>query len=262
MKYFRERHNLNIDYSGHEEVSVSLRKRLGAICPQYISHNIMSSQGGYWVPYHELKNELSINITEGIIENIINSYSYDYVFEAIEIYLHLAKEYAYVQFDKKILPDVQRAFDLSGSVYYVDKDCLIKLRIDNNLAKNLKEIEEVFSENEKSFKTFFDAIGNLMARKAKAKDIAKDMFVAFENYLKEKAGEKDFGKAIENFQKQGLITNTQRVLLDKIYGYRSDAFAVGHAGNSREPDELDALWFLETIIAQLKLIDKRLKQNK
>lgn len=260
MKYFRERNKLNVDYSGHGEVSSPLRKRLSAICLKYISNSYETHN--YWIPFDKLQHELSINLTKENIEDIISSDSYDYVFEAIEIYLALAKKYAQFNFDNKIFPDIQKAFDLSGSVYYVDKDNLINLRIENKLAQNLKETENILSESEKSYKIFFEAVGNLMTRKAKAKDIVKDLFVAFENYLKEKANENDFGKAIESFQKQELITNIQKVLLDKIYGYRSDAFAVGHAGNSREPDEIDALWFLETVIAQLKLIDKRLKQKK
>lgn len=260
MTYFRERNKLKLDYSGHEEASDSLRKRLSVICLKYISNSIY--QNGYWIPASELQHELSINLTKGDIYEIINSDSYDYVFEAIEIYLNLAKKYAYLNFDKEILADIQKAFDLSGSVYQVDKDSKqIKLRIDDKLAQDLKETEKILSGNEKSLKIFYDAVGNLITRKAKAKDIVKDMFVAFESYLKEKGQENDFGKAIESLKKQGLITGTQKGLLDKIYGYRSDAFAVGHAGNSKEPDEVDALWFLETIIAQLKLVDKRFKQK-
>jgi len=49
--------------------------------------------------------------------------------------------------------------------------------------------------------------------------------------------------------------------LDKIYAYRSDTDGVVHSGNGEKPDEIDALWFLETVVAQLLFIDRKLKQD-
>lgn len=49
-------------------------------------------------------------------------------------------------------------------------------------------------------------------------------------------------------------------VIDKIYANRSDMYGIAHAGGSQEPDDIDTLWFLETVMAQMKLIDRRLKQ--
>jgi hypothetical protein len=46
--------------------------------------------------------------------------------------------------------------------------------------------------------------------------------------------------------------------MEKLYGYRSDARGVGHAGNSPAPGEIDALWFLETMLVQIAHIDRKL----
>jgi len=264
MKYFRERHNLKTDYSGYQEVSDSLSRRLNAICQRYIAYGrIGLGQEDYWIPSHVLEHELFLHLEQRNIEQImLYEERYDYVFEAVEIFVSVAKEHASQRYYEEILPDIQRAFDLSGSVYYLDKDGLIQLRTDTKLAESLQEIKPMLQEHEKSYKVFFDAVGNLMGRKDKAKNIVKDIFVAFENYLKEITEKKDFGKAIEHLQREKIIAATQKSLLEKVYAYRSDAFAVGHAGGSKEPDELDALWFLDTVIAQLKLIDRRLKQHK
>lgn len=263
MKYFRERHNLRTDYSGYQAISDSLSKRLNAVCKKYIAHHgIGAGQGGYWIPNNALGHELFQYLENDDIEQIIHCGTpYDCVFEGVEIFLSVARECASRIYYEKILPDVQRAFELSGSVYYVDRDGLITLRMDEKLAKDLKETQEVLSVYEIAHKTLFDAVGNLMGRKDKAKNIVKDIFVALESYLKEVAKVRDFGKAINYLQREEIITVTQKSLLEKIYAYRSDAFAVGHAGGTKEPDEIDALWFLDVVLAQLKLIDRRLKEK-
>lgn len=197
-----------------------------------------------------------------LIGEIILSDTYDYVFEAIEIYLDIAEKYAGRRYHSQILPDIQRAFELSGSVYYVDKNGRINLKIDEKLAKDLKETEEILSRTKTSYELFFETVGKLMARKDEPKNIVKDIFIAFENYLKEKTGRSDFGKSISYLEKQGIINKIQKGLLDKIYAYRSDAFAVTHAGASKKPDEIDTLWFLESVVTQLKFIDRKLKQRK
>lgn len=261
MKYFRERHNLKTDYSGYQEVSNSLRNRLNTVCQRYIAHGMIGvGQEDWWIPISVLEDELSVNLEEKHIGYIISNESYEYVFEAIEIFLDVAEEYASRRYASQILPDIKRTFDLSGSVYYISNDGEIALRTDERLAKNLKEIETVLSDYEKSYKMFFETVGNLMSRKDKPKNIVKDIFIAFENYLKEATKEKDFGKAINYLKNQGILTSPQKSLIEKIYAYRSDAFAVGHAGGSQEPDEIDALWFLETTIAQLKFLDRKFKQ--
>lgn len=260
MKYFRERHSLKTDYSGYEEVSDSLRKRLNIVCQSYIAYGIIGAgQGRYWIPGKELEYELAVNLEQNKIEEIILNGSYDSVFEAIEIYLAVARESAFGRFHDQILPDVQRAFELSGSVYYVNKNGRVNLKIDEKLSKDLKKVEEALSETKTSYKLFFETVGKLMSRKDVPKNIVKDIFIAFENYLKEKTSKSNFRESISYLERQGIINRIQRVLLDKIHAYRSDSFGVTHPGASKTPDEIDALWFLETVVAQLKFLDRKFK---
>ena len=261
MKYFRERHNLKTDYSGYEEVSDSLRNRLNTVCQRYIAFGMIGAgQRGDWIPAKELKHELAVNLEQNNIKAIILGGSYDSVFEAIEIYLDMAREFASSVFRDEILPDFQRAFELSGSVYHVDESGRVNLKIDEKLSKDLKEVEEALSETKTSYELFFETVGKLMSRKYEPKNIVKDIFIAFESYLKEKTSKSNFGESIHYLEKQGIINKIQRGLLEKIYAYRSDAFAVTHAGASKTPSEIDALWFLETVVDQLKFLDRKLKQ--
>lgn len=261
MKYFRQRHNLKTDYSGYQEVSESLRKRLNTVCHRYIARGMIGlGQEGHWIPVNILEYELALNLGQSKIGTVISDGSYDYVFEAIEIYLDVARESAYHKFHKTILPDIQRSFDLSGSVYIVNKEGHVNLRVDKLLAEDLEKIKKILSNSTKSYDLFFDTVGKLITRGDEPPNIVKDVFIAFENYLKEKTGEKDLGKSISLLEKRGITDKTQRKLLDQLYVYRSNAFAVTHAGESKKPEEIDTLWFLETVIAQLKFIDRKLKQ--
>jgi hypothetical protein len=263
MKYFRERHNLKSDYSGYQEVSDSFRKRLSTVCNAYIAYGTIGiGQEGFWIQDDILEHELAINLLESNIKTIVSTGNYDMVFEAIEIYLNVAREYAYKSFHERILPDIQRAFDLSGSVYFVNKEGQINLRVEQPFAENLEETKEILSVSKKSYELFFDTVGKLITRRDKPENIVKDIFVAFENYLKEKTGEKDFDKCVSYLEKRGIIDKHQKKLLDQLYVYRSDAFKVTHAGASKIPDEISALWFVETVIAQLKYLDNKFKQGK
>lgn len=260
MNYFRERHNLKTDYSGYEEVSDSLRNRLNTVCQRYITYTIITTgQRGYWIPGKELEHELAVNLEQNKIEEIILNGSYDSVFEAIEIYLAVAREFAFRRFHDEILQDVQRAFELSGSVYHVDGNGHVNLKIDEELSKDLKKVEKALSEVKTSYELFFETVGKLKSRKEKPENIVKDIFIAFENYLKEKTGKSDFGNSISSLERQGIINRIQKGLLEKIYAYRSDAFGVTHAGASTTPGEEDAIWFLETVVAQLKFLDRKFK---
>jgi len=251
MEFFKERNKIRAEYSGYGEVSESLGNRLIAIFDHH----------GAWAG-HDLDHELTLHLGEEDASKIVAFGSYDDVFEAIEILLYLTHKQSPSYFGNKLFPDVARAFALSGSVYFVNDGGEICLRTDEETVKNLEEVKEVLSEDQKAYQTFFDAVGNLFGRKAKPEDIIKNIFVAFEDYLKDKTGGKEFGKAVDILHKSGFTSSQQKSLLEKIYAYRSDAYAVGHAGNTNKPEELDALWFLETVIAQLKFIDRKIKNAK
>ncbi len=261
MLYFRERHNLKNDYSGHEEVSSDLRNKLFNVVSEHTADHPGLGQERFYLVRGSLNYELVLKTGKDDIFVVIREDDYGYVFEAIEIFMEVAKKKLRFDIYEKALFDTQQAFSSSGSVYYF-KDGKVELKMDKETAENLKEAERILKEHKTTADVLFDAVGGFIKRKIKARDFVKDVFIAFENYLKNITKAKDFGKAILELQKKELITANQTNILNKIYVYVSNAFRVRHSGGSREPDEIDSIWFLDIILAQLKLIDKRIKQQK
>ncbi len=252
MAYFRERNKLHIEYSGNEEVSESLRNRLIAIHKKYTNY---STNYGRYIKKTNLEHELLIHLENSDYINILCNEPYDSVFEAVEIFIELAGKDAHNNIGA-IIVEIERAFLLSGSVYEIDKQCQISLKVDRKTAERLNDIEAIFDQDAKE--KFFDSVGKFLSRKLAPKDTIKDVFVAFEDYLKEKLAVKDYSKAIEKLKKEGIISNTQKALLEKIYAYRSDTYGVTHAGNSEEPKELEAVWFIDTVSAQIIYLSKKI----
>lgn len=261
MSYFRRRNNLVTEYSGYQEVTLNLKNRLYQIINRYISRSSIYVGGHSWVMGSSFDHELYIEMCKNNLSDIISIGSYEEIFTTIEIFLALAKDQAWERYRSTILPDIARAFNLSGSVYFIDENGQINLKIDEELAKKLEETKEILVDNESAYSKFFNSAGNLMGRKDSPENMIKDLFVAFEDYLKGKTGKKDFRQALGYLQTENLITATQKALIEKLYAYRSDTYGPTHAGTGKKPDEIDALWYLETATSQLKLLDRRIKNN-
>ena len=263
MTYFRRRNKLIKEFSGYQEASQNLRSRLIKVINKYLSRSpyLGIGQENLWVRASFLEHELFLEFTESNIRKIIMAGGYEDVFTAVEIFLALAQKQASGKHHRVILPDVKRAFALSGSVYCVDDYGKINLRIEEDLAEDLEKTKDILEGTPSAYTQFFNAVGNLMGRKEEPRNIVRDVFVAVEDYLKKKTGKKDFGKAIFYLQKVGLITSTQKSLMDKLYAYRSNVYGSAHAGSSKTPNEIDALWYLETTIVQLKLLERRFNQS-
>lgn len=261
MNYFSRRNKHIVEFSGHEEVSRSLRERLSAILNQYVGENPTSYNGDdpWYVEWGDFRHEVQKEFPGKDPFGLINSGEFHEVFTVVEIFLDMATGIYYSRREKVPL-EILQAFDLSGSVYTI-KDRRVELKIDEDLAKKIESTKAVLFDNQSAYDKFFDAVDNLIGRKAKAEDIVKDVFVAFEDYLKVKTGTKEYSSAVSQLEKTGVISSTQKALLDKIYAYRSDAYGVGHAGNGQKPQEVDALWFVETVIAQFLFLDRKLKQK-
>jgi len=160
-----------------------------------------------------------------------------------------------------MMSDIVLAFDKSGSVYYVDPDSgQVKLRVDEKLANDLRTAGDILSSSKQGREEFLGAVASLMNRKAAPEEIVKRVWVAFEDYLKSMTGSKDYSESVAKLEKQEVISPFQKSILDKLHGFRSDAYGVAHAGKSEKPKELDALWFIDTVTSQLLYIDRKLKQ--
>jgi len=238
-----------------------LRTRLLAILRRYVNQNPISySNDDPWYVevsnfYHEVKKEFP---GEDPFD-LINNGEFHEVFTIIEIFLDMARKIYYTQ--RETAPaEIIQAFDLSGSVYTIC-DRRIELRVSEDFAKKTESVKLALADNPSAYDKFFEAVGDLVGRKARAEDVVKNIFIAFEDYLKEQTKTKDYQSALDHLKNNGFISSTQKALLEKVYAYRSDTYGVGHAGNGEKPNEIDALWFVETVTAQILFIDKKLKQS-
>lgn len=261
MTYFNRRNNLVKEYSGYEEVSPNLKDRLFKVITTYSGKNFGLGRSSHFVHINTFEHELKMEMNNSSWLDIYENGTYGDIFTATEIFLVLARKQAWERW-QDIYKDVERAFDLSGSVYFMNDDGEINLRTTEDLAKELRITEKILSKNKSAYSKFFEAVGNLMGRKDTQENIVKDIFVAFEDYLKQKTRKTEFNQAISWLSTNGHLTNTQKSLNEKLYAYRSDVYGVTHAGNSKTPDEIDALWYLETTISQIKLINRKLEKEK
>ncbi|PJA45442.1 hypothetical protein CO174_03195 [Candidatus Uhrbacteria bacterium CG_4_9_14_3_um_filter_50_9] len=182
------------------------------------------------------------------------------VFTVVEIFLVLSRG-IYSTRSESAFIDVYQAFQLSGSVYKINSSFEIELQIEEESAKQIESIKPILAPYPEFSERFFQAVGNLVGRRAKPEDVVKDVFVASEGYLKTVTATSRFGDAVKKLSKEGLINKEQKKVLEALHEFRSDADGAGHAGNSSTPNEESTLWFLDTMIAQLRMVNKAVSRS-
>lgn len=260
MNYFSHRNKCVVEFSGHEEVSDKLRARLKIILNEYVGHNnaIYHGDSPYCIPIKAFSFEIQQRFPGEDFSLILQNGSYDKVFTVVEVFVDFAANLQHARRGKSFV-DVVNAFILSGSIYTINRG-RVELCIEKDLAEKLEEAKEILSPYDKWYRSFFEAVGNLVGRKAKPQDIVKDIFISTEGYLKELTKKSKYGDAVSKLHTDGTLNREQKAVMDKLNAYCSDAEGARHAGSSKTPNETDALWFLETILAQLRNIH-RLKQK-
>ncbi|MEA2112519.1 MAG: hypothetical protein U9P50_00910 [Patescibacteria group bacterium] len=259
MPNFRERNNIQIEYSGNQDASEGLRDRLITIISNNSGSHIGIGNESYYLHTSILNHKTKVLLNKDCIV-AISAGSYDEVFEALEIFLNLVKEKLYIQTYREIWNDVYTAFNVSGSVYTIDGDNQVVLKIDEGIAESIEDVQGIFSEHSGDALDFFRrALNGLLTREKTPNDIIKDFAISIENYIKVIGDKDSYKKAIISLRESGIIAPTQQGVLDKLYAYRGDADGVAHSGNTDEPSEVDAVWFLETLVAQVKLIEAKIK---
>lgn len=260
---FSRRAGISSEYSGPDEASPKLRARLRAVVERYLAdeHHLGIGSDGWYVHTRELHYRLSMRLGREIrpnhILNIIDGGDWNEVFEAIEAYLEVAAKTAYQHDFRK---EIREAFALSGSVYYVDKDDRVKLAIEEETAKRIALASKSLGSSAERAKQIFDeAVGGLLSRKMRPQDVVKDVHIAFEEYLQQLTGAKDFEGAVKALQNKGLLNKAQVNILGRLYGYRSEGFGTTHAGEEATPKEADALWYVETVATQVTAADRVVK---
>jgi len=268
MEYFSKRNKLINEYSGYQQVSPLLKKRLLAIVREYTTKSTIigiGTQHRRSISIDDLEYELELKIGESNIYEIINNYQYHYIFSAIEILLKLgANKISDLRFND-LFADIRGAFDDSGSVYYLSDELTIQLKLDEDLIKKIEETKQILQEKKTSYETFLNAVSDFSKRKDTPGQFISNLYIATENFLEAITGITGKGllsKAMAKLEEDKIITNTQKkASLTAIEGYASSAKNVRHSGSNPKPDELDAFWFLETVINLIKLIDGKLKQK-
>ncbi|MDP2683743.1 MAG: hypothetical protein Q8P20_01675 [bacterium] len=264
MSYFSRRNQYISEYSGNEEVSIKLRKRIISVISKYIEER--SIVGDPYDSYFIDKDDFIHTVTQEFPSEdpfeIVSKGDFHKVFTIVEIFLDMLSNVSGVN-QQNALIELVDAFRLSGSVYKISSHGTIELKVDKDVAEKLEQTKKVLQDTPSAYNRFFEAVSNLIRRKAKPEDIVKDIFVATEDYLKTLTGTSDYDAAVKELLKQGVIRREQKAILEKLYAFRSDSIGVGHAGSSPVPTELEALWFIETISAQLRFIyNQKLKLMK
>lgn len=258
MPYFNERHSLAVEYSGYEELSSGLVSRLVRVCAHYTVSRVNGD--GFCVPSVKLEHQLGLHLMQENMRAILTSGEYGSAFTALEIFLRIAHREAGSKFPE-ILKEIKEAFRLSGSVYSINQSLEIYLTLDKEQAESLEEMKEILFQNPTAYQLFFDSVGKFVTRQIEPKVLVNNLWISYENFIKELTGENDFDPAIKKLQREGRILSVQRNVVEKLYGYRSSAGSVAHDGSEGEPGEVDALWFLETLMAQIKVAKRKASES-
>jgi hypothetical protein len=258
MSYFSKRNKYVVEYSGHEEISPSLRDRIKALVGKYVDNNPESyGMSEPWcIERSDFQHAVRQEFPNKDVSILLEGGEFHEVFSIAEIFHDMLPGIYHVR-EAAAKKELSEAFRLSGSVYDIQSG-RICLKLEKDTASKIEEAKAIFSPYEKWYKTFFEAVGDLVGRRAKPEDVVKNIFIATEGYLKEITGKTRYSEAVTHLHSTGKINREQKAVMDKLYAYRSDAAGAGHAGNSASPTEADAVWYLESMLAQLRNIHRKL----
>lgn len=252
MSYFHKRNEYVVEYSGHEEATQNLRTRLASIVDEYINKH-SDYRTAFW---KQIYMEFPENVRYSDCRSLFSGADFYKVFATIEVFLDsqgvLLSRGAN---EPEVVKKIKHALDLSGCVYRLNKN-RFELKIEKDLVDKVDSVKNILKPYPEFNERFYQAVGNLIGRRAKPEDVVKDIFVAVEGYLKAITNTSRFGDAVKDLSKKNLINKEQKKVLEALHEFRSDADGAGHAGNSVTPTEETALWFLDTIVAQVRMIDK------
>lgn len=266
MKKFSKRNNLRKEYSGYEEASLNLRNRLLQLYGLPYSGNEYNFGIGNTNWVHEVAFSKDLQMHFGLritIEDFRNEEktSYDMLFDFIELYYQRALRDLDSVKRRRLSNDIKQAFLNSGSVYEFSEDGRVIIKIYEDVAQKATKADKILSKLKKAQAIYRDSVDGLITRTKLPKDVIGDIYIALEEYLKDISGKKLLDNSTLSYlQNQLSLHPTQIQLIKSLIAYRGDVWGVAHAGNSPSPDERDALWFLESVIAQIIYIDNKVKQ--
>ena len=264
MQPFSKRNKLKSEYSGYGKASINLRNRILLLYGHPYSGNEYHFGLGNdnWIHEVAFSKDLQMHFGKRIsIESFRDESltTYDEVLDFIELYY--ARGVADLDGRKRLMlfKDIVLAFNNSGSVYEFNQDGEVVIKINNILAENITKTDSILEPFGDAQKVYRECIDGLISRTKPPKNVVGDMSVVFEEYLKKSTLQGSIEKAIQYLKDKLSFHATQIQIIEKLKAYRGDVWGAAHAGNSPEPDERDALWYLESIIAQIRYIENKIK---
>lgn len=245
------------EYSGPGEITPQLRERLRMVTRAYLATgHVGIGQERDWVRGRALDHRLGMHFGQAVrVDDVLASGEWHGVLDTIEIYIGVARDTAPRRYTE-ILGQIAQAFEVSGSAYYVSRTGHVALRLDQETGQRIGQAVKALSATDKACGVLQGAAAGLADRSMKPENVIRDACVALEDYLKAKTGEKDFSGGIKFLRRKKLLTATQAAVIEKLYGFRSEVFGAAHAGAARTPTETDALWFVDSVSAQILFLDK------
>jgi len=272
MTFFKDRHNLRDDYSGYQEVSASLRKKIIAIIDNYATSKTVFGTYSVDKPNcFDLENlEYKALIIDGSsnVHKIINEGKFYEVFQVIEIFFDLAELEINNDSCKRALLEMMQAFHYSGSVYKITNEGNVELKTDKELSKKIEEAKKTLEENTDTYDLFMNSVSKFLKREDAPSQLIGNLYIAAEKFLiakTGKTGKKALSNSIKKLKEEGIIAGVQKdAFLTEIEGYASGTPEIRHGGGEKitKPDEADALWYLGIFSTYIMLIDRKLKQKK
>jgi len=168
MTYFSRRNQHVVEFSGYEDVSYLLRKRLLSVLQKYVGRNPINYYDSkpWYVSIDKFIHEVRKNFLNAIRLRLLKMVS-SIKFYYCRNFLNMLKD---VDFNRRTeaFIEVMEAFKLSGSVYEINGGN-IELVVTEDLAKKIESAKAVLSENPSAYEKFFQAVGNFVGRSQKLK---------------------------------------------------------------------------------------------
>ncbi|HEY4662976.1 MAG TPA: hypothetical protein VIH07_04790 [Candidatus Humimicrobiaceae bacterium] len=159
----------------------------------------------------------------------------------------------------RLYNDICSAFKNSGSVYEFNIDGQVILALGKKIAKKITTVQTILEHCDNALNKFRNLTDGLINRSIDPADSIGDMYIVFEDYIKNVTGQNSFDNALRNLGKNLLLHPIQVKLIENLKAYRGDVWGSAHAGNSPKPTEKEALWYLDMILSQFEYIKRKTK---
>lgn len=249
------------------EISPTLRVRLRRVLGAYIKpnwENQFENFGAAVARISPIKHRLDESALDARIEwetgsihkwtDIVEKGNAGDVLDLIDYFLESYRS-QYPDQAKGAAATLDGVLRASGSAYRIDQSGRVNIRVTKDTLELVKRAEGAMPSD--SRQEFTDALSALFSRSKAPRDIVKDVHVAFERYLKTISRKRNYSEAVKWLEQSSILSGVQLATLHRLHGYRSNAYGVAHASHESEPDEADALWFVETLSALIGLIAAR-----